>query len=144
MPCETLPETVATHDIDKKSTILIVDDDIELAECLGYRLTEQGFDIRIATNGADAMAMAAACVPTVIILDVLLPDKDGLSICEDLVDSPDTCQIPVIILSGCDRREIVRRSRAAGCRYFLSKPCDPNTLLLLIHRAIEEAEDWLA
>lgn len=63
-----------------------------------------------------------------------------LRVCQQLVDNPATCDIPVIILSGMQRPDIIRRSRSAGCRYYVRKPYDPNALLVLIDQAIEESE----
>ncbi len=73
---------------------------------------------------------------------IRLPDIDGLSVCERLANSPDTCDIPVIILSGMERPDIIRRSRAAGCRCFVSKPYDPNALLIFIRHWIGENHGW--
>ena len=70
-------------------------------------------------------------------MDVGLPDGDGLMFCQRLADAPETCEIPVIILSGMDRADMVRQARAAGCQYFLRKPYDPNALLLLARHAID-------
>jgi CheY-like chemotaxis protein len=77
-----------------------------------------------------------------ILLDLRLPDADGFSVCQELADSSETCAIPVIILSGMERPDIIRRSRAAGCQYFVRKPYDPNALLILVQHAIGEARNW--
>ena len=75
-----------------------------------------------------------------MILDLRLPDVHGFSIpAEQLVDAAETCSIPVIMLSGMERPDIIRRCRAAGCTYFVRKPYDPNALLVLIRQAIGEA-----
>jgi CheY-like chemotaxis protein len=106
---------------------------------LSRRLSQQGFEPITADCGAAGLALAQAELPLLIVLDLRLPDTDGLSICEDLVDSPATCDIPVIVLSGMERPDIIRRCRAAGCQYFVRKPYDPNALLVLIRQAITES-----
>ena len=123
---------------DKRSTILIIDDDEALADVLSRRLKQQGFDAVTADSGNSGLAKARSDRPTLIVLDLRLPDVDGFAICAQLADSPDTCDIPVIILSGLERPDILRRCRAAGCLYFLRKPYDPNALLILIRQAIRE------
>jgi CheY-like chemotaxis protein len=80
--------------------------------------------------------------PSLIVLDLRLPDTDGFSVCSQLVDDPATSEIPVIILSGMERPDIIRQSRAAGCQYFVRKPYDPNALLILIRQAIDESRGW--
>ena len=127
---------------DKRQTILIVDDDEALTDALSQRLAQQGFDTLTADCGREGLQQARSQRPALIVLDVRLPDMDGLTICQQLADSPQTCGIPVIILSGMARLDIIRRSRAAGCYYFVRKPYDPNALLVLIRQAIKESAGW--
>jgi len=122
----------------QRGLVLIIDDDQTLAEVLAARLQRQGFGVLSATSGAEGLATARAKRPDLVLLDLRLPDCDGLVICQELADSTETCHIPVIILSGLDGSDLVRRCRAAGSRYFLRKPYDPNALLLLIRDAVAE------
>ena len=95
----------------------------------------------VASSGEEGLATARQRRPDLVVLDLRLPDADGFSICQELADSIETCSIPVIILSGMERPDIIRRSRAAGCQYFVRKPYDPNALLALIRQALEAAEE---
>ncbi|REK12751.1 MAG: response regulator [Planctomycetota bacterium] len=119
--------------------VLIVDDDETISEALSIRLGHQGFDTLVARSGKAALEQARHQQPDCILLDLGLPDVDGFELCQDLVDSPNTCDIPVIIVSGMEHPRIIRRCRAAGCYYYVRKPYDPNVLLTLIRRAIDEA-----
>ena len=119
-----------------------MDDDEALVELLSRRLQQQGYETLAADTGQAGLALARRELPVLVILDLRLPDTDGLSVCQQLVDSPETCSIPVIILSGMERPDIIRRCRAAGCYYFVRKPYDPNALLVLIRQAITEAARW--
>ena len=67
---------------------------------------------------------------------------NGLDMCQVLSDDPQTSGIPVIILSGMERPDIIRATRSAGCKFFVRKPYDPNALLILIEQAISETEEW--
>lgn len=122
--------------------ILIIDDDDAMVDVLSQRLSRQGYQILAATSGDAGLAMARRELPSLVLLDLRLPDADGFSICQELADSAETCSIPVIILSGMERPDIIRRSRAAGCQYFVRKPYDPNALLILVQHAIGEARNW--
>lgn len=122
-----------------KRQILIVDDDPQQAEVLAYRLGEQGFRTITAHRGEDALHIARSSHPQLILLDLRLPDVDGLSVCHRLTEQPATCGIPVIILSGMERPDIIRRAREAGCEYFLRKPYDPSALLVLVEHTLSEA-----
>jgi CheY-like chemotaxis protein len=123
-----------------RRNVLIVDDDEAMADILNTRLSRQGFGTLVANSGRRALELARAEMPDCILLDLRLPDVDGFELCQQLVDSETTCDVPVIIVSGLERPDIIRRSRAAGCHYYVRKPYDPNALLTLIHQAIDEAK----
>jgi CheY-like chemotaxis protein len=128
--------------VRRRHTVLIIDDDDTLSDVLSHRLKKQGLNTVAAYSGAAGLAQAKSKPPSAIVLDLCLPDADGLSICEQLADAPETCSVPILILSGKEQPGLVRRCRAAGCHYFLRKPYDPNALLVLIRQAIREASGW--
>jgi len=135
----TRPEPV---EIEKKHTVLIIDDDDTLSDVLSHRLKQQGFQTVAAYSGKSGLEQAKHQPPSAVILDLNLPDADGLSICAELADSHETCTTPIIILSGKDQPGLVRSCRAAGCHYFLRKPYDPSALLVLIRQAIADSSGW--
>ena len=142
MPTEfaTLPQTQpAPVVVRQRHTVLIIDDDDTLSEVLSHRLSQQGFKTLAAYSGSAGLAKAKAEPPSAMILDLGLPDADGLTICEQLADAPETCAAPILILSGKEEPGLVRRCRSAGCHYFLRKPYDPNALLVLVRQAISDA-----
>lgn len=122
--------------------ILIIDDDHDQAEVMAHRLQKQHYRTSIANTAARGMAITASDRPNLILLDIRLPDTDGLSVCQELSDDSHTCDIPVILVSGMERPDIVRRARAAGCQFYVRKPYDPNALLILVQNAIAEAREW--
>jgi CheY-like chemotaxis protein len=129
--------------VNQRHSVLIIDDDDTLSDVLSHRLKKQGLNTVAAYSGATGLAKAKAEPPSAIVLDLCLPDADGLSICEQLADAPETSSTPIIILSGKEQPGIVRLCRAAGCHYFLRKPYDPNALLVLIRQAIHETRSWI-
>lgn len=118
--------------------ILIVEDDHAQAEVLTHRFHKQGFVCRVTHGGREALTLASRHQPDLIVLDMCLPDIDGLQISHQLSNDAQTWTIPIILLSGADNPDIIRRARAAGCQYFLRKPYDPNALLLLAEAALKE------
>jgi CheY-like chemotaxis protein len=124
----------------QRRSILIVEDDEAMADVLRLRLDRQGFATTVAESGQSALKLVRAEKPNLILLDLRLPDMDGFELCQELVDDEETSEIPVIILSGLERPDIIRRSRAAGCHYFVRKPYDPNALLTLIQQAMDETK----
>ncbi len=112
MPAElaTLPQIrPAPVSVRKKHTVLIIDDDDTLSAVLSHRLKQQGFQTVAAYSGSAGLERAKAQPPSAVILDLGLPDVDGLSICGQLADSPGTCATPIIVLSGRDQPGLVRR-----------------------------------
>jgi two-component system phosphate regulon response regulator PhoB len=141
MPSElaTLPQIQPSPVVARqRHTVLIIDDDDTLSEVLSHRLKQQGFTTQAAYSGNTGLTKAKAEPPSAIILDLGLPDTDGLTVCEQLTDSPETCSVPILILSGKEEPGLVRRCRTAGCHYFLRKPYDPNALLVLVRQAISD------
>jgi adenylate cyclase len=134
------PKTASARIKDpKKPSVLIIDDDDVLSDVLSRRLQQQGFRAITADSGEGGLASARTDQPSLIVLDLNLPDTDGITVCEQLADDLDTCSIPVIILSGMERPDILRRCRSAGCHFYIRKPYDPNALLILIRQAIQDA-----
>lgn len=119
--------------------ILIVEDDESLADVLTIRLERQGYQTRVARSGSAGLELARQENPELVLMDLRLPDADGLDICQALDEDPTTCGIPVIALSGMERPDIIRRARRVGCRYYVRKPYDPNALLLLIEQSLRES-----
>lgn len=141
MQAQLLAEPVQQGQAVTHFSVLIIDDDEAMAEVLAARLAQQGFRTLTALEGAAGLALARSERPDVILLDLRLPDRDGFDLCAELDESPETTGIPIIVLSGMARPDVIRRSRAAGCRYYVRKPYDPNALLLLIQQAIRESQD---
>jgi DNA-binding response OmpR family regulator len=122
--------------------VLIVDDDNDHAEALAHGLSKQGYQPLIARTVATAVLMTGMYRPRVIILDVNLPDGSGLDLCESISDDANTCDIPIIVLSGSSEADIVRRARHAGCEFYVHKPHDPKALLTLVNDSVRRNSCW--
>ncbi len=104
------------------ATILIVDDTPDNLRVLIDLLEASGFETRVATNGRDAVRIADLVRPSVILLDILMPEMDGFETCTRIKAHPDTADIPVIFLSAlADTENIVRGFEAGGVDY-ITKP----------------------
>ena len=131
-----------TEFISEQPSVLIIDDDSDQADVLSFRLDGQGFNTIVANTGSEGISRARQRRPNLIVLDLRLPDVSGFEVCQQLSDDPDTCNIPVIIVSGMERPDIIRQARLAGSQYYVRKPYDPNALLVLIQNAVQDATDW--
>jgi two-component system alkaline phosphatase synthesis response regulator PhoP len=98
--------------------ILVVDDEQEFVDLLRYRYVERGYDILTAGNGLKALNMARVFLPDIILLDILLPDLDGLSVCEILRHQPSTMKTPVILISALTGDVTQRLSKVQADDFF--------------------------
>ena len=107
--------------------ILIVDDEADFIELVKFRLARLGCDFLVANDGVHALSQARECKPALILLDILLPDLDGLSVCEILRRQPATKKIPIIFMSALSST-VTRRTVAMQAEDFFTKPLDLNRL----------------
>lgn len=82
-----------------EATILIVEDEQDIRELLAYSLNKEGFTVIEADNGVTALSHAATKQPDLVILDLMLPGMDGLSVCKQMQRDPATADIPVVMLT---------------------------------------------
>jgi DNA-binding response OmpR family regulator len=107
--------------------ILIVDDEHDFIELLQYKLGGHGYELIVANDGVHALSQARMLKPHLILLDILLPDLDGLSVCEILRRQPGTKKIPIIFMSALSG-DVTKRSASMQADDFFTKPLDLNRL----------------
>lgn len=103
--------------------ILIVDDENDFIELLQYKLAGRGYELIVAHDGIHALSQARQLKPDLILLDILLPDLDGLSVCEILKRQPSTKKIPIIFMSALTG-DVTKRTVAIHAEDFFIKPLD--------------------
>jgi DNA-binding response OmpR family regulator len=125
--------------------ILIVDDDPDMLQALQIRLKASGYDVHCAEDGIGAISEARRHAPDLIVLDLGIPSGDGFLVLDTLRANIDLSSIPVIVLSGRDRRANEERVLNAGAKAFLQKPVESNEFLAAIRQALGETQKpgWL-
>lgn len=116
--------------------MLFVEDESATRDGYAVYLVQAGFAVKTAATGRDALAFAATWAPSVIVLDLGLPDIDGWEIARQLKAAPATAAIPLIALTGADLPHERVSAMRAGCDRHLAKPCVPAALLDAIHRCV--------
>ena len=119
-----------------KNSVLIVDDDTSNIIALTRMLSPE-YTICAAKNGQDALEAAAAHLPDVILLDILMPEMDGYEVLAALKGSDTMRAIPVIIISGLDSVEDEEKGLALGAADYVSKPFHPAIVKLRIQNQIK-------
>jgi len=116
--------------------ILIVDDAAEIRELWRLWLTFWGFAVQEAQNGAEAVRMALASPPDLVLMDLWMPVLDGLQAMRQLKDDARTAHVPVVALSAQATSPAPAAIKEAGACTFVQKPCDPDELLRHIRSAL--------
>lgn len=122
--------------MSERKNILVVEDDREISNATCLRLRAAGFAAQALYEGADVVRQAEVGRPEVILLDVRLPDVDGLTTLRELKRREETRRIPVVMLSASMRDEPAALD--SGARFFLRKPYDGDNLLMAVRTAIDE------
>jgi len=109
--------------------ILVVDDELDMLDLIAYNLRMAHFEVFTAVNGQEALKRARTDGPDLIVLDLMLPDLDGFSICEILRRLPSTTTTPVLMLTAV-AGEIARcHGLASGATCYMTKPFHPHQLV---------------
>jgi CheY-like chemotaxis protein len=104
-----------------KPLILLVEDEGLLSRMYSQKLANDGFDFVVAENGSKGLEVAKQSLPDLILCDVMMPEKDGLSVLKELKGDEQTKNIPVIMLSNLSKQEYVDEAVAAGAVSYLIK-----------------------
>lgn len=119
-----------------KAEIMVVDDEEYIREMLGLLLGLHGFAITEAEDGLDAWHKITDHRPDVVILDVMMPRMDGITLCEKLRANPHTVDLPVIMLSGKTHMGAEEEGLAAGANYYMWKPMKTAELVANIQNVL--------
>ncbi|NLB26898.1 MAG: response regulator transcription factor [Bacteroidales bacterium] len=114
---------------DKKLKILLVDDEYDILEFISYNLEKEGYIVYTANNGADAITLAEKHLPNLILLDVMMPEMDGISACEEIRKIPSLSSTLIAFLTarGEDYSQIA--GFEAGADDYITKPIRPKVLI---------------
>ncbi len=119
--------------MEKRPMVLVIDDEPDLVEMLKMALERQ-FEVIVAYDGKSGVEKARSERPAAIVLDIMMPEKDGFTACKELKSDPQTSSIPVLILTGvAEYFSRTQFSKSRGMELeaedFMSKPVDPNELV---------------
>jgi two-component system sensor histidine kinase/response regulator len=119
----------STLELNHTSTILIADDDPGIRQALEALLTDVGYRVACASNGAQALTKAKELSPDLILLDVKMPDMDGFVVCRRLRTDPLLAEVPIIMVTALADRDSRLQGFEAGADDYVSKPIDGVELL---------------
>ena len=116
--------------------VLVVDDDSETTDLLKILLESNAFEVITTTSGQEAVKLAQKRMPEVMIVDLLMPDMDGLSVCKEVRKFSN---VPILVPSAISKPGIVAQALEAGADDYLIKPMKGNVLIAYLNRLARRA-----
>ena len=117
--------------------ILVVDDEEEIVFLIKRRLIKSGYEVIVANNGTDALSAAKGEKPQLIILDVMMPEPNGLEVCRRLKSDPQYQSIKIILLTAKDQPKDKELGEAVGSDLYVTKPFEPDDLIGKVKALLE-------
>jgi len=118
--------------VEQTATVLVVDDNAELLAVTREILEVHGFDVLTAFSVAAALDILTEQTPDMILCDVVMPDRNGFELRDEVLRNPEWCDLPFIFLTALSSEDDIRMGKASGCDEYLTKPFDPDDLISVV------------
>jgi DNA-binding response OmpR family regulator len=119
--------------------VLVVEDDADIAQLLVHYLEKAGFSTEVLSSGREALAAVAARPPDLLILDLMLPQVDGLEVCRITRSNPATASVPIIMLTARGEESDRIVGLELGADDYIAKPFSPNELVARVRALLRRA-----
>lgn len=118
-------------------TVLVVDDQPHIVRLIQVNLEKEGFQVATAGDGVEGMEKVRRLHPAVVILDVIMPRKDGFEVLREIKSDPELSATPVIMLTVKAHNSDIVEGLREGAELYLPKPFHPKELVSLVKRVVE-------
>ena len=135
-PNNTPNNTLDKRHSEKHFKVLVVDDLLENLRLLSNLLLEEGYEVKRSPDGAMALSNVPRFQPDLNLLDIMMPEMDGYSVCQQLKENPQTQDIPVIFLSALDLTFDKVKAFEVGAADYINKPFHPAEVLARVKNQI--------
>ena len=112
-----------------KRKVLIVDDEPNIVTALEFLLERRGYEVRVATNGEEAVTLVESFRPDVMLLDVMMPKRSGYDVCQRVRERPDMQHVKIVMLSAKGREAEVSKGLSLGADLYITKPFSTQELV---------------
>ena len=116
--------------------ILIVEDEEDVMELIRYNLAKEGFRCDAACNGRDALKKASSASPNLVLLDLMLPEVDGLDVCKQLKSRPQTEHVPIVMVTAKSDEADIVTGLELGAEDYITKPFSPKVLVARVRAVL--------
>jgi two-component system phosphate regulon response regulator OmpR len=124
-------------EVPPAARVLVADDDDDIRDLLVHNLVAEGYDVTACDNGEDARDLARTMAFDAIVLDVMMPKRDGFDVLASLKANPSTRNTPVVLLSAKASDADVWQGWRAGADYYVTKPFNLDELVRFIDQAVD-------
>ncbi len=124
-----------------KASILVVEDDADIQQLVSYNLIKSGFNVTCADSGEEALQLLEQEQVDLIILDLMLPGKDGMEVCTIIREKPDSAQPPIIMLTAKSEEDDIVSGLACGADDYVTKPFSPRVLIARIQALLRREHE---
>lgn len=136
-PLEARRRTEASPNVTTtEEKILLIEDDSDISELVQYNLEREGFKVYASANGESGLSQAIKLKPDLVVLDLMLPGLDGLSVCRKLRAHPATAEVPIVMLTAKGEESDVVIGLEMGADDYVAKPFSPKELLARIRAVL--------
>lgn len=109
--------------------ILVVDDDPYILMSLEFLMKKEGYDVKVARNGTEALEIIEREIPILVLLDIMMPDVDGYAICKQVKASKKLKHIKIVFLSAKSRESDIQKGYDLGASLYVTKPFSTRDLM---------------
>ena len=124
--------------INTNRTALVVEDEPEIADLVKFHLEREGVDVTVTRSGRRALELARKSIPDLLVLDLMLPDLDGLEVCRRLKENDETKKIPVFMLTARGSEADIVAGIEMGADDYVTKPFSPRVLMARLQNAMRK------
>jgi DNA-binding response OmpR family regulator len=116
--------------------VLIADDEPSIVTSLEFLMKKSGYEVEIARNGDEALALVASFRPDAILLDVMMPGKNGFEVCQRIREKPEWRAVKIVMLTAKGREAEITKGVSLGADLYLTKPFSTQELLAQVKRLL--------
>lgn len=120
--------------------ILVVEDEEDILELVSFNLKKQGYQVRGVTSGEEALQEVRRKIPSLIILDLMLPGVDGFDVCKSLKNNPRTKAVPIVMLTARSEEADIVIGLELGADDYLTKPFSPRELIARVRAILRRSK----
>ncbi len=120
--------------------ILVVEDEEDILELVSFNLKKQGYQVKGVTSGEEALQEARRKIPSLIILDLMLPGVDGFDVCKSLKNDPRTKAVPIVMLTARSEEADIVIGLELGADDYLTKPFSPRELIARVRAILRRSK----